>query len=136
MSDGRMLFNLLGVNNEAIEDRVCLPMAESVENRVGGMHAAAQFALAEMGCIDFLKKQFPAYLEKAVVLVHRAEIKYSRPAVSTLVAFPYFDRVDFERLLASFESKKRVIVPVNVKLKTETGEVTTHAIYHWYIRLP
>lgn len=135
MSDGRMLFNLLGVNNEAVENRVCLPMAESVENRIGGMHAAAQFALAEMGCIDFLKKQFPKNINKAVVLVHRAEIKYSRPAVSTLVAFPYFDDVDFERLLARFKSKKPVIVPVNVKLKTEAGEVTTHAVYHWYIAL-
>jgi hypothetical protein len=46
MNNEGMFFRLLGVKRESSGNNMQLPMAEKVQNHIGGMHANAQFALA------------------------------------------------------------------------------------------
>jgi hypothetical protein len=66
-------------------------------------------------------------------VVRHTEIKFSKKVDSALVAFPYFESVDGGALKQKFHRKGHVMVPVNVKLKTKSGDVATHAVYHWFV---
>ena len=127
--------SLLGIGRQNNGNLMQMPMSDRVQNHIGSMHASAQFALAEIGSGDFLRQQYPSLSNKVHAVVRRAEIKYSKQVNADLVAHPYInsdDQIDLEQKLAT---KGRVILPVHVKLKTQEGEVATHAVYHWYITL-
>jgi len=126
---------LLGVSRQPGGSLMQISMGDHVQNHVGSMHASAQFALAEIGSGDFLRQQFPALADKAHAVVRRAEIKYSKQVTTDLFAHPYIEREDVGKFEKILESKGQAILPVHVKLKTETGELVTHAVYYWYIAL-
>ncbi len=126
---------LLGITRQDNGQLMQIAMNDQVQNHIGSMHASAQFALAEIGSGDFLRQQYPDLHNKAYAVVRRAEIKYSKQVNADLVAHPYInsdDQIDLEQKL---DTKGWVILPVHVKLKTKEGEITTHAVYHWYITL-
>ncbi len=128
-----MFARLLGIEREPEGPLLQLPFTEQVQNHVGNMHASAQFALAEISSGDYLRQRFPAWEGQVLAVVRRAEIKYSKPVNSTLIAFPSIEQADEEKLEKQLLAKGRALVAVDVKLKTAAGEVTTHAIYHWFV---
>jgi hypothetical protein len=133
MSKDVMFARLLGIRREPGGELMQLPLTDQVQNHIGSMHASAQFALAEVGSGDLLRRQFPSLQDQAVAVVRRAEIKYSKQVNSTLTAFPYIEKPDEEKLLKQLDSKGRVLLAVHVELKTESGEIATYAVYHWFI---
>jgi hypothetical protein len=133
MSKDVLFARLLGIRRESKGGLMQLPLTDQVQNHLGSMHASAQFALAEVSSGDFLRRHFPSLQGQVVAVVRRAEIKYSKQVSSTLVAFPYIEKADEEKLHKQLHSSRRALLAVHVKLKTQSGEVATHAVYHWFI---
>ena len=125
--------SLLGVQREQNSEQMQLPFADHVLNHVGNMHASAQFALAEISSGDYMRKRFPELADKVMAVVRRAEIKYSKPVDCLLTACPSADDGEAKKMLDQLERKGKALFSVQVKLKNETGEITTHAVYHWFV---
>ena len=133
MSKDVMFARLLGIRREPAGELMQLGLTDQVQNHVGSMHASAQFALAEVSSGNLLRRRFPSLQEQTVAVVRRAEIKYSKPVNSTLTAFPYIEKADEQKLLQQMSSKGRALLAVHVELKSESGEIATYAVYHWFI---
>lgn len=126
---------LLGISRQDNGHLMQISMNDQVQNHIGSMHASAQFALAEIGSGDFLRTQFPDLSGMAYAVVRRAEIKYSKQVNADLFAHPSINKEDRQNLEEKLTTKGRVILPVHVKLKTQEGEIATHAVYYWCIAL-
>ena len=110
-----------------------LPFSESIQNHIGNMHASAQFALAEIGSGDFLRKRFPDLEGKVLAVVRSAEIKYSKSVSGLLKARAEISDEDENRFLQQMDSKGRSKLAVHVKLVDENGDTASTAIYYWFV---
>lgn len=133
MSKDVKFLHLIGVKRDQKNKCMQLPFADHVLNHVGNMHASAQFALAEISSGDYMRQRFPELENKVLAVVRRAEIKYSKPVNCLLTACPAADEDEENKMLEQLQRKGRATLSVQVKLKNETGETMTHAVYHWFV---
>jgi hypothetical protein len=70
----------------AAAGELALDAAPKYLNHIGTVHAAAQFALAEACCGEYLLSRFADLTEGNLAVVRKAEIKYRKPAYGALKA--------------------------------------------------
>jgi len=111
-----------------------LEFKDNLKNHLGTFHASAQFALAEACSGYCLQKQFP-HLENAVIpVLRKSEVKFKKPASSTIRAKSEIapeDRAYFEHQL---EKKGRASIQVAVDIVTCDGTVTMSGSYEWFVQ--
>jgi len=98
-----------------------------LQNHLGTMHAAAQFALAEFG----------AAVGPVFAVVRGVEVKYRKPATGDLLAHGAPDENTRANLLADLAARGRCSAVILVDLKDRAGTLTLHAKFDWFIsRVP
>lgn len=111
-----------------------MPLAQSVLNHLGTVHAAAQFALAEAASAEFLLRKFAALSGNVVAVVRSAAVKYRKPATTLLRAFARLDDPAAEAALThDMESRGHGVVRVRVELMSEDGRNTFIGEFGWHI---
>lgn len=111
-----------------------MPLADTVVNHLGTIHAAAQFALAEAASAELLLRRFTALSGNVVAVIRSAAVKYRKPATSLLRAFAKLDSPDAgETLPRDLESRGHVVVQVRVELMGEDGRNTFIGEFGWHI---
>ncbi len=124
----------IGIKHSDDEGKLILPFADHVKNHLGTFHAGAQFSLMETASGEFLQQQFPELVGKVIPVLRKAEAKYKKPATSDLKAFAKADKRSLETFFRQFQQKGRGNISVTVELIDENGEITTHAIYEWFVQ--
>ena len=135
MSKDVKFARLLGVQRAQQSSVMELPFSDNVQNHIGNMHASAQFGLAEIASGDFLRRHFPELDGKAMAVVRRAEIKYSKAVDEDLQAFAWIEEQEESRFRKQLADRSRALLSVHVKLKTADEETATSAVYHWFISM-
>jgi acyl-coenzyme A thioesterase PaaI-like protein len=111
-----------------------MPLAQSVVNHLGTVHAAAQFALAEAASAELLLRRFASLSGGVVAVVRSAAVKYRKPATSLLRAFARFaDPTAETGLPADIERRGHATVQVRVELMGEDGRNTFIGEFGWHI---
>lgn len=110
-----------------------LPFTAAVQNHLGTMHAAAQFALAEAASAECLQRHYGALAGKVFAVVRGVEVKYRRPAAGDLLAFGAPDEATQAGLLAGLASRGRSGAVILIDLKDRTGTLTFHGKFDWFI---
>lgn len=110
-----------------------LPFAALVQNHVGTMHAAAQFALAEAASAACLQREFPALDGKVFAVVRGVQLKYRKAVTSDLLAYARADELTREHLIRDLETKTRTTATVVVELKDRAGNVSFAGNFDWFI---
>jgi len=113
-----------------------LPFRDGVLNHVGGVHASAQFALAETASGDYLYGRFPELAERVVALLRDARVKFRQAATGALTAHAEVTGAAAERFLDRFSRKGRASVTVDVELRDRNGAITRQGHYEWYVQRP
>jgi acyl-coenzyme A thioesterase PaaI-like protein len=109
-----------------------LEFKEHMKNHLGTMHASAQFALAEACSGLSLQKCFP-YLENTVVpILRKSEVKFKKPATSSISAHAEIVEKNKELFERQLEKKGRASIEVTVNVFDEDGNVTMWGIYEWF----
>lgn len=109
-----------------------LPMRELVQNHVGTLHAAAQFALAEAAAAACLQRDFPDVGEVFAV-VRGAKIKYRNAATDDLLAFAEPDEFTRQHLRNDLATRTRTSATVDVELKDRAGRLAFAGSFNWFI---
>jgi len=111
-----------------------MPVAETVLNHLGTVHAAAQFALAEAASAELLLRMFATLSGNAVAVVRSAAVKYRKPATSLLRAFARLGDPEAGRALPEdVERRGHGTIHVRVELMTEDGRNTFIGEFDWHI---
>lgn len=110
-----------------------LPFGPIVQNHLGTVHAAAQFALAEAASAECLQRTFGPAVGAVFAVVRSGEVKYRHAGNGDLLAYAVADAATRENLIRDLEGRGRATAVVLVDLKDRNGGVTFHARFEWFI---
>ena len=127
------LVSHLGIE-EKDETTLKLVCHSHVQNHIGTIHAAAQFALAETQSGHYLASIFPQYKGKFIPLLRSSTVKYKNPASSEIYAEAFAKDIDLEKFEVRFLKKGRASIVVKVKVMDEDGVLTMHGEFNWFVQ--
>lgn len=110
-----------------------LPDNRATHNHVGGPHAGALFGLGETASGAVVLATFGEQLSRSVPLTVRAEIRYRKLAMGTVVARARLGRPAGE-VVAELDAGGRPEFDVHVEIATEDGTVTAEMTVVWTLR--
>ncbi len=111
-----------------------LGLREEVHNHIGGMHAAAQFTLAETQSGLYLLSLFPEYAKEMMPLLRSSTLKYKHPANGTLYAEATVNEEHREKFKKQYLKKGRGLLSIEVLLKDASGTITMESTFLWYVQ--
>jgi acyl-coenzyme A thioesterase PaaI-like protein len=111
---------------------LCLDDAPDVRNHLGTIHAAAQFALAETCCGDFLQGRFAEIAAGYVGVVRRAEVVYRAPARGRIWAEASVEEPRLREFEERLRSRGRAFISVSVAVRDAEGTTTLSANIEWF----
>ena len=110
-----------------------LPFTDETHNHLQTIHASAQFTLAETASGEYLQTLFPELVGKVIPVLRDATIKFKKPAVKTIIAYPSVSDESREKLNLQFSKKGRASISVDVDIKDIENTVTCIATYNWFV---
>ena len=110
-----------------------LPFTPAMQNHLGTMHAAAQFALAEAASAECLLRHFGALDGRVHAVVRGVEVQYRRPATGDILAYGAPDTATQAGLLAELAARGRSLAVILIDLKDRNGTLTFHGKFDWFI---
>ena len=116
------------------EGQLQLSYGVDVHNHLQTMHASAQFALAETASGELLQTLYPELAGKVIPVLRDADVKFKKPALQTIIAYPSISDDAREKFERQFESKGRASLTVTVEVKDTAGTITCVANYNWFIQ--
>ncbi len=112
-----------------------LPVSPLVQNHLGTIHAAAQFALAEAASAECLRRGYAHLLPAtgAMAVVRGVSVKYRRPGNGDLLAYARPDEATHEHLVRDLATRSRMTAAILVELKDRAGQLTFAGQFDWFI---
>ena len=111
-----------------------LAFTTDTHNHLETMHASAQFTLAETASGEFLQTLFPELVGKVVPVLRDASVKFKKPAVKNIIAYPSISDEAREKFNNQFSKKGRASICVDVEIKDIDDTVTSIASYNWFVQ--
>lgn len=87
-----------------------LAFNDHLQNHLGTFHASAQFALAEACSGLALQRHFPHLADSVVPVLRKSELKFRRPAQSTILATAHLDTEAKEEFELQLKKKGRAAI--------------------------
>lgn len=103
-------------------------------NHLETMHASAQFTLAETASGEFLQTLFSDLVGKVIPVLREATVKFKKPAIKNITAYPSITTEAKEKFNTQFSSKGRALITVDVDIKDTEGTLTCTTSYHWFVQ--
>ncbi|MCF6203542.1 MAG: DUF4442 domain-containing protein [Methylococcaceae bacterium] len=110
-----------------------LPFSESVHNHLQTIHASAQFSLAETASGEFLQQSFPELVGKVIPVLRESRIKFKKPAIQSIIAYPEISDEATSNFRAQFSRKGRALIPVKVVVKDIESTIICIGEFSWFI---
>lgn len=129
-------FNKFIAISPANADACALELAftDQMQNHLGTFHASAQFALAEACSGLALQRHFPHLANAVVPVLRKSEVKFKRPAQSTIRARAHLDTATVDAFEDQLSKKGRATIAVPVEIADQEGNVTLAGSYEWYVQ--
>ncbi|MHB1014494.1 MAG: YiiD C-terminal domain-containing protein, partial [Desulfurivibrionaceae bacterium] len=111
-----------------------LGFKDTMKNHLGTFHASAQFALAEACSGLALQEHFPHLAKSVVPVLRKSDIKFKKPAQSTIQAKARIPAEAKEIFEDQFEKKGRASIAVPVEIMDQNGMITMTGTYEWFVQ--
>lgn len=123
----------VGIQKTA-NDELELPFTDDTHNHLATMHASAQFTLAETASGEYLQTLFPELVGKVIPVLRDATVKFKKPAVKNIIAYPSITDESRAKFDNQFYKKGRAAISVNVEIKDTDGTVTCVTTCNWFVQ--
>ena len=117
------------------DNALSLCFEKTVQNHMAGVHAGAQFLLAESASGYYLLTQFPEFVGRITTLLRGSDIKFCKKAFGTLTSHVEISEVDTAKLQKSLNARGRAVIEVLVKITDENDEMTCSGHFRWFVQL-
>jgi len=111
-----------------------LPFSNDSHNHLATIHASAQFTLAETASGEYLQTLFPELAGGVIPVLRAATIKFKKPAVKTILAYPSITDESVEKFKTQFYQKGRASITVDVEIKDIENTLTCISSYNWFVQ--
>ena len=111
-----------------------LQFGKSVHNHLQSIHASAQFTLAETASGELLQTEFPELIGNVVPVLRDSQIKFRKPALKSISAFPSISDDSIQKFKEQLLKKGRASISVSVEVKDSKGSVTSLGIFNWFVQ--
>lgn len=111
-----------------------LPFTNETHNHLETMHASAQFTLAETASGEFLQTLFPELVGKVIPLLRDSTVKFKKPAMKSIIAYPSISNESREKFNSQLSKKGRASISIDVDIKDIEDTLTCVASYNWFIQ--
>ncbi|BBA32482.1 uncharacterized protein sS8_0517 [Methylocaldum marinum] len=111
-----------------------LPFSASTKNHLDGIHASAQFTLAETSSGEALRLLFPELVGKVVPVLRESQIKFKKPATTAISAFPTVSEDAVSKFREQFEKKRRSSISVAVEIRDCDGAIISVGTFEWFVQ--
>jgi len=111
-----------------------LPFTTDTHNHLQTMHASAQFTLSETASGVLLQTLFPELVGKVIPVLRDAKVKFKKPAVKNIIAYPSISNEEKDKFQNQLSKKGRATIAVNVDIKDSENTLTCIAIYNWFVQ--
>ena len=115
------------------EGTLKLDSTDIVQNHIQGIHASAQFTLAETQSGLFLQQAFPELVGKVAGVLHGSTVKYKNPATTSIHAIAILGDIVKEKFLSQLERKGRAGISITVELRDQNEVITMVGTFDWFI---
>lgn len=115
-------------------DELELAFNDDTHNHLATMHASAQFTLAETASGEFLQLCFPELADKVIPVLRDASVKFKKPAIKNIIAYPSITEDTREKFIAQLSKKGRATISVDVEIKDIENTLTCSATYNWFVK--
>jgi acyl-coenzyme A thioesterase PaaI-like protein len=112
-----------------------LPFSESNRNHLNTFHASAIFGLAEISSGLFLQNEFTEIADKVMPVMRAANVKFKKPATSTIYSSAQFKNVMKTEFIAELEAKKRALITIEIKISDEANHLIFVGEYEWFVAI-
>lgn len=116
------------------KDELALTFTTDSHNHLQTMHASAQFTLAETASGEYLQILYPELVGKVIPVLRDANVKFKKPAVNTIIAYPSVSDASREKFDSQFSKKGRASISVDIEIKDIENTTTCIASYNWFIQ--
>ncbi|WP_438482847.1 DUF4442 domain-containing protein [Oleiharenicola lentus] len=110
-----------------------MPFSGTLQNHLGTLHAAAQFALAEAASAECLQRHFGNTVGEVFAIVRGVEVKYRKPGTGDLLAFGTLDEATQKNFLHELTTRNHSTAVILIDLKDRAGTLTFHGKFDWFI---
>jgi acyl-coenzyme A thioesterase PaaI-like protein len=114
---------------------VFLPFHDNVKNHFNGVHAGAQFLLAESASGYYLLTAFPKLVGKVLPLLHESRIKYVKQAQGQLTSRVVLSEAEKQKFLQVLMARGRAVINVVVDVSDTDGSITCSGEFKWFVQL-
>ncbi len=119
---------------KSISNKLELPFSHDTHNHLATIHASAQFTLAETANGELLQTVFPELVGKVIPLLRDAKVKFKKPAVKNIIAYPSISDESRDKFNPQFTKKGRASISVDVDIKDTENTLTCCARYNWFVQ--
>ena len=114
---------------------VFLPFHDSVRNHFDGVHAGAQFLLAESASGYYLLTAFPELVGHVVPLLRESRIKYVQQARGELASKVLLEEAEKQKFLQTLMARGRAVIKVAVEVSDRDGNIMCSGEFKWFVQL-
>ena len=115
------------------EGTLKLDSTDIVQNHLQGIHASAQFTLAETQSGLFLQQEFPELVGKVAGVLRGSTVKYKNPATTSIYATAILEDSAKEKFLIQLARKDRAGVSITVELRDVNEVISMVGTFDWFI---
>ena len=115
------------------EGTLKLDSTDIVQNHLHGIHASAQFTLAETQSGLFLQQEFPELVGKVAGVLRGSTVKYKNPATTSIYATAILEDSAKEKFLIQLARKDRAGVSITVELRDVNEVISMVGTFDWFI---
>ena len=123
---------LVGVKQS--DDALSLEFEKKISNHLQTIHAGAQYTLAETASGLYLQELFPELVGKVVPILRESNIKYKKPASTSIKALAKIDDAKKEKFREMFAKKGRALLEVSVEVVDADSSIVANASFVWFVQ--
>lgn len=104
-------------------------------NHINTLHASAIYSLAEITSGYFLNVEFPEYEHTTIPILRSSKMKYRKSCNSQLFSSASLKKITVEEIKKKLDSKKRVLLTIEVKLFDAENELKVIGDFDWLVTI-
>ncbi len=116
------------------DNTLTLPFDTTAQNYLSGVHAGAQFLLAESASGYYLLTAFPNLHGRISPLLRESKIKFYQQAQSSLSSRVIVTEQAVDKWLKSMDTRGRGVINLQVEVTDEDSVVTCVGDFRWFVQ--
>lgn len=118
----------------ADDGQLSLPFKRQVQNHFEGVHAGAQFLLAESASGYYLLTHFPDLVGKISPLLRESKITFFKQSQTDLTSVVNVAEEVVDKFLKTLSTRGRAVIELSVDVMDAEQQLTCSGTFRWFVQ--